>query len=106
LHWAFFQSVAWFGMVLTYAHTAPVTEALLKTFDGKHRCQLCKQIEKSRQAEKKPVQQIEIKKPSFLLLQEPYVFVAPSNFYVVGWPFSQPRDWSKSPSFPPPRLHA
>jgi hypothetical protein len=49
LHWGFFQSVAWVGMVINYSHDAPLPEALVKTFDGKHPCCLCKEIAKGKQ---------------------------------------------------------
>jgi len=39
LHWAFLQAVAWMGMVASYARVLPISEALQKTFDGKHPCQ-------------------------------------------------------------------
>jgi hypothetical protein len=39
LHWAFLQAVAWTGMVASYACILPISEALQKTFDGKHPCQ-------------------------------------------------------------------
>jgi hypothetical protein len=45
LHWGFFQSVAWVGMVIHYSHDAPLTEALMKTFDGHHPCALCKETQ-------------------------------------------------------------
>ena len=38
LHWAFLQSVAWDGMVISYSEDAPLSEALAKTFDGRHPC--------------------------------------------------------------------
>ena len=46
LHWGFLQSAAWVGMVIHYSQDAPLKEALVKTFDGKHPCALCKEIAK------------------------------------------------------------
>ena len=44
LHWVLLQSVAWTSMVVSYAQTGTFREALAKTFDGKHPCPLCKEI--------------------------------------------------------------
>jgi len=51
LHWAFLQSVAWVSMIVTYSHEASFTEAVSKTFDGKHPCCMCKAIKKARAEE-------------------------------------------------------
>jgi hypothetical protein len=53
LHWAFFQSVAWVGMVITYSQEGTLTQAIVKTFDGKHPCSLCNQIAKAQKSQKK-----------------------------------------------------
>jgi len=46
-------------MVMAYSRDGSVTEALNKTFDGKHPCCLCKMIQKGQAAEKKhPPRQI------------------------------------------------
>lgn len=46
------QVVAWTGMVVNFAHTDGLAEAARKTFDGKHKCSMCKAIDASREAEK------------------------------------------------------
>lgn len=53
LHWAALQSVAWAGMLVSYARTGSVATAITKTFDGKHPCPLCKAIAKGEQGRKK-----------------------------------------------------
>jgi hypothetical protein len=57
LHWALLQTVAWTGMLITYAHDTSLQEAVTKTFDGQHPCPLCKVIEKGRADEKRQEQQ-------------------------------------------------
>jgi hypothetical protein len=57
LHWALLQTVAWTGMIVSYSRQASFTQAVSKTFDGKHPCCLCKAIQKSR-AEEKSRQQV------------------------------------------------
>ena len=52
-HWALLQSVAWVGMIVTYAQEATLAEAVRMTFDGEHPCRLCKVIKADRATEKK-----------------------------------------------------
>jgi hypothetical protein len=52
-HWPILQSVAWVGMAVSYSQTAPLKEALEKTFDGQHPCQLCDFVQTGKNAEKK-----------------------------------------------------
>jgi len=62
LHWAFFQSVAWVGMVISYSQQAPLTKALSQTFDGKHPCSLCQKIAEAKKGQHKSERQFEAKK--------------------------------------------
>jgi len=62
LHWGFLQSVAWVGMIVSYSRDASFTEAVSKTFDGKHPCCMCKAI-KSARAEEKQQQEKQNVKP-------------------------------------------
>lgn len=43
--WLVLQSVAWTNMLITYSQDAPLSEAIQKTFDGQHPCQLCEHIQ-------------------------------------------------------------
>lgn len=52
-HWLLLQSVAWVGMAVSYAQTAPLHEALVNTFDGRHPCQLCKLVREGTAKEQK-----------------------------------------------------
>lgn len=52
-HWALLQSVAWVGMIVTYAQEATLAEAVRMTFDGEHPCRLCKVIKAGRATDKK-----------------------------------------------------
>ena len=65
LHWAVLQTVAWTGMMFSYSRQASFTQAVSKTFDGKHPCCLCTAIQKSRAEEKnqervKPVVKLDL----------------------------------------------
>ena len=56
-HWAFLQSVAWLGMIVTYSRVASFAEAVSKTFDGEHPCGLCKVIQEGRAEEHRQAQE-------------------------------------------------
>ena len=45
-HWAVLQTMAWSTMLVEFSRTGSVVEAVAKTFDGKHPCQLCSQVKK------------------------------------------------------------
>jgi hypothetical protein len=66
LHWALLQTVAWTGMVLAYSSGSSLTEAVVKTFDGKHPCPLCKIIKQGRAEEQKRQQAPQVD-PTFKL---------------------------------------
>lgn len=53
LHWTLLQTIAWTGMLISYSQDGSLTEAVTKTFDGKHPCCLCKTIKSGQQEEKK-----------------------------------------------------
>src|SRR6184192_2864605 len=52
-HWTLLQSIAWVGMAVSYTQNSTLKEALLKTFDGKHPCTLCKVVQQGKNAQKK-----------------------------------------------------
>jgi hypothetical protein len=51
--WTALQSVAWATMLIRNARHAPITEALVRTFDGKSPCNLCKGVSAAQSSEKK-----------------------------------------------------
>lgn len=90
-------------MVISYSHQASLTEALAKTFDGKHPCKLCKNIAESKQSEKKADSDLDLKKFEFSFVASAFVFRAP-----VCFDDSHPCDLfapvlTKTPPVPPPR---
>lgn len=48
-HWGVLQSVAWVGMLSSYARDYGVMQAVSMTFDGKNPCHLCKKVEEGQQ---------------------------------------------------------
>ena len=103
LHWGFFQSVAWVGMVISYSQDAPLKEALVKTFDGKHPCPLCKEIAKGKQSEKKSEAAPAGKKFEFWYSGAAFVFTAPSHCWETCWPNGSLDSLAHTPPAPPPR---
>jgi hypothetical protein len=50
-HMALLQSVAWATMVHDFSRNGSLTQAVEKTFDGKHPCAMCKKIAKAKNSE-------------------------------------------------------
>jgi hypothetical protein len=103
LHWAFFQSVAWVGMVITYSQDGTLTQAIVKTFDGKHPCSLCNQIAKAQKSQKKSDRHFEVKKLEFISAAQAIASYAPSHFQVHTAGNSSGPQLSETPPLPPPR---
>lgn len=104
LHWSLLQSVAWIGMIVNYSQGgATLSEALVKTFDGKHPCCLCKQIAKGKQSEKKSDLQIEGKKLEFLDARISFVFSAPNHFRLLPVRDDSFSTLTHAPPVPPPK---
>ena len=49
LQWALLQGIAWTGMFISFAREGSVIEAVEKTFDGQHACELCKKVKEGPQ---------------------------------------------------------
>lgn len=103
LHWAFLQVVAWTGMVVTYSQTAPVSQAVAKTFDGQHPCKLCKEIANAKKGEQKNEYKFEPGKFEFRFVASVFIFQAPSSFWLTSESDVDGRILSYSPPVPPPR---
>jgi len=103
-HWAVLQTVAWATMIVDYSRTSALTEAVEKTFDGKHPCEICTVIQKSRQSEKKHdalqiVKKVELFDQKVASLLFP---VAEARTLAICDQHSEAR--SEAPSLPPPRV--
>jgi len=103
LHWAFLQTVAWTGMMISYAQDAPLSEAVVKTFDGKHPCPLCKQIAKGKRAERKAEFKFEVIKLKFRYATVAFIFTPPSFSWDAAWPDGSADRLTHAPPVPPPR---
>ena len=77
-HWTILQSVAWVGMTVSFAQKGPLSEALAKTLDGKHPCQLCKLVQQGKKSEKRQDTQKTFLKIDGFLVAGQAVLTAPS----------------------------
>jgi hypothetical protein len=103
LHWAFFQSVAWVGMVITYSQEGTLTEAIAKTFDGKHPCSLCNHIAQAQKSQKKSDRHFEVKKLEFISARQVIAFAAPTHFQLQSQGNASAPQFRQTPPVPPPR---
>ncbi len=104
LHWAVLQSVAWVGMVVNYSQFGPLTEALAKTFDGKHPCSLCKLVDAGKQTEQKQELQKTSAKVEYFFVSSAVMLHAPvlDALPAISFRFTATR--GESPPSPPPRI--
>jgi hypothetical protein len=90
-------------MVVTYSQDASLKEALVKTFDGKHPCSLCKEIAKGRHSEKKSEFPQQLNKLDLLTPAAQFLLTAPAHFRHVPIADNFFRSLSLTPPTPPPR---
>ena len=101
-HWALLQTVAWSNMLADNLQTASLSEALTKTFDGRHPCKLCNEISAGKKAEKKAEFPTPGTKLEFVSERPAFVFSAPDNFNLVTALAESLSSWSEAPPTPPP----
>ena len=102
-HWAILQTVAWAGMLASNLRNSTLSEAVERTFDGKHPCCLCKQIAAGKKSEKKAEFPLQLKKFEFLAAAPRFVFGSPTQFWLLTLPDCSSKSVSHSPPTPPPR---
>ena len=103
-HWAVLQTVAWSTMLADNLRVSSFSEAVERTFDGKHPCTLCKQISAGKKAEKKTEISFEIKKLEFVSNVVTQVFKPFQSFYLLQNPDLAAHEFTFQPPSPPPRL--
>ena len=102
-HWAVLQTVAWSNMLADNLQTGSFTEALTKTFDGKHPCKLCNAISSGKKSEKKAEFPTLGKKLEFISNRPVFVFTAPREFSLQSETFCLLNGLGHRPPVPPPR---
>ena len=103
LHWALLQSLAWTGMLVTYAQQTSIREAITKTFDGKHPCRLCKLVREGQQSEKSKESLLPLVKIESLPCATAFVLTPPTPLLPPTAPDSLASLRAESPPIPPPR---
>jgi len=102
-HWGALQSVAWTTMLADNLQSASLSQALTKTFDGKHPCPLCKVVAAGKAAEKKSDFTPQLKKLEFPPAPERLVLAAPAQFHLVPAADFFAEFLVQEPPTPPPR---
>lgn len=102
-HWAILQSAAYLGMVVSYSKNGSFKEALSKTLDGHHPCQLCKFVKEGKKAERHSDQSKTDSKIDLILQVSAFGLYPP--VIAVSYPglSSLVRPVSSLPLFEPPR---
>jgi len=103
LHWSFLQSIAWTSMLVSNLSTSSFSQAVQRTFDGKHPCSLCKVIASGKKSEKRSERIQPLKK--FDALGQPLAIpvVLHIAFPMVEGGDSVIRTLPYAPLTPPPR---
>lgn len=103
LHWAFLQTLAWTGMVITYTQeTSSFQVAIARTFDGVHPCNLCKLVNAGKKAEQKQDLQKTFKlEPALAHLSVTFFPPLPRNLSAPSGSLASSR--CDLPAVPPPR---
>jgi len=104
LHWAFLQTVAWAGMIVSYSQKLPLTKAVEKTFDGQHPCSLCKHIAKAKQSERKTEYKFESSKLEFSYAPALFMLNTPAYHWSARAGDISADLLTQAPPVPPPRI--
>ena len=102
-HWALLQTFAWTAMLADNLRSESLTEAVVKTFDGKHPCCLCKAVKEGRNSEQKKEFTFSAFKPEFPPFSEQHGLVAPSEFKLYPLQNFSAKSLTQQPLTPPPR---
>lgn len=102
-HWAALQTVAWTTMLASNLHGESFSEAVTKTFDGRHPCCLCKAIAAAKKSEKKSAANAPASKMEFPLLKQDLVCFARPAFETAAPADTFAAGLVQKPPTPPPR---
>lgn len=103
LHWAALQTVAWTTMFASNLRSQCLTEAVTRTFDGRHPCCLCKAIAAAKKSAKKSEAVFPGLKLEFPPPVEEVVLVPRAEFEMVRLQNTFADSLSTKPPVPPPR---
>ncbi len=103
LHWAALQTVAWTTMLAGNLRCDSFSQAVGKTFDGRHPCCLCKAIAAAQKSQKKSEAISPVLKMEFPPVTGKIVLVSPAQFEILPLQNTFARSFSSKPPVPPPR---
>jgi len=102
-HWLALQSVAWTTMLVSNARRVPLSEAVAKTFDGAHPCDLCHAVAEGKTSEKKSQVIPTAAKIDLICVTRIFTWLPPW----VGYEYEREpfflSEFSLAPPSPPPR---
>ena len=104
LHWSLLQSVAWTTMLVGNLQFLTISEAVQRTFDGKHPCALCKAVAEGKKSEKKSETVFSLKKFDGLNQAVAILFSPPASFSAVEARAIFLKSFVQAPPTPPPRV--
>ncbi|HTS19933.1 MAG TPA: hypothetical protein VMP11_20325 [Verrucomicrobiae bacterium] len=102
-HWCALQSLAWTRMLAENLRTVPFAEAVVRTFDGRHPCSLCKVIANASKSPKKTDFLQPLPKLEFPLATQAMLLVTPRRSHFVPASDEFVDSLSQQPPTPPPR---
>jgi hypothetical protein len=103
IHWVALQSIAWTTMLVENVWHTPLSEAVAKTFDGGHPCNLCHAVAEGKKSEKKSEVLPMVAKIDLICNTRPMRWVAPWVSYEYPRKNSAMAERSQAPPVPPPR---
>lgn len=104
LQWTVLQGVAWTGMLISYARDGSLIEAVTKTFDGEHPCQLCKAVESGQKQDQEKTANTPLKKLEAVLAQVVCVVAPAPVLRSFSDLIQQGERLAMTPPWMPPRL--
>ena len=102
-HWALLQTAAWTTMLADNLRTHSLRESVVRTFDGKYPCPICKAIAAGKKSEKKSELTRQTQKVEFPPTKENPVLIVPLDFRFLPQMDDFAESFVQKPLTPPPR---
>ncbi len=102
-HWAVLQTLAWTTMLADNLQSESLETALVKTFDGKHPCPLCRAIAEGKKSERKTEFTVSTSKFEYPPTGNNVTLFPPAQFEYIPTAEAFPTALAFPPLTPPPR---
>ena len=102
-HWLALQSIAWTAMLVENVRHEPLSEAVARTFDGSHPCDLCHVVAEGKKSEKKSEVLPTIAKMDLICITRTLSWLPPWVHYDYAAMRVSISERSLAPPAPPPR---